>query len=160
MIMLGLMLGIAACSQKHPYKEESVAVITPYEECKLSMTVEVTGKREITVNFENTGENLYMYGYSYSIEYKDGDTWYKVPFRKGAGVFTQQGIYIGPAEEFAEKTPEGFFLDNTSSQTIVLDGFGRLPEGHYRILKDISAIDEDHPYTSFWIAAEFDLEKE
>lgn len=160
MILLGVVFGIAACSQKHPYKEESVAVITSYEECKLSMTVEVTGKREITVNFENMGANLYMYGHSYSIEYKDGDTWYKVPFKKGAGVFTQEGIYIGPAEEFAEKSPEGFFLDNTSSETIVLDGMGRLPEGHYRILKDIYVIDEDHPSTSFWIAAEFDLEKE
>jgi hypothetical protein len=160
MIMFGLVLGIAACSQKHPYKEESDAVITSYEDCKVSLTVEVTGTREITVNLENMSEYTYMYGHLYSMEYKDGDTWYKVPFNKGAGVFTMEGIALGPAEEFAEKNPDGLTLDNTGSEKVVLDGFGRLPEGHYRILKEIYVTDEESDIRSFWIAAEFDLEKE
>ena len=153
-IAFAVVLGAASCSAERNFKKKSTKVINTFEECGVNMYVVVTGPREIEVNFENKSRFEYIYGSAYSLEYyKDGD-WYEVPLDL---VFTMEGHMLGPAEEFQSGNPDGVKISDTESMTVDLNVAGKFPQGHYRIIKELSVLDEDK-YESYCLAAEFDLE--
>lgn len=153
-IAFAVVLGAASCSAERNFKKKSTKVINTFEECGVNMYVVVTGPREIEVNFENKSRFQYIYGSAYSLEYyKDGD-WYEVPLDL---VFTMEGHMLGPAEEFQSGNPDGVKISDTGSMTVDLNVAGKFPQGHYRIIKELSVLDEDK-YESYCLAAEFDLE--
>ena len=73
--------------------------------------------------------------------------------------FTMEGIMLGPAEEFTSDDPDAVKISDTGSLTEDLSKIGKLPAGHYRIIKDISVLDGDEYGDRYYLAAEFDLEK-
>ena len=145
-----LLLCFAAYEIK-PYKERSSLVIENDSTHRVFMTAEVTGNDKIRLNFENKSDKTCMYGKPYSIEY-----YYH---KKDAGIFTHEGILLGPAEEYAQKGNEDTMLENTNTMDVELSNMlGVLPKGHYRIVKDFSILDVDgSPVETFYLAAEFDL---
>lgn len=155
-IALAVMLGAVSCSAANSFKDKSTAIITASEECGVYMNVVVKGDREIEVNFENKSNESYIYGNAYSLEYyKDGD-WYVVPMNLA---FTQEGHLLGPADEFTSDDIDAVSVSPTGSMSHDLSRLGKLPKGHYRIIKDISVLVEDEYGDRYYLAAEFDLEK-
>ena len=154
-IAFAVVLGAASCSDGSSFKKESTYAITSSEECGVNMYVVVTGNREIEVNFENKSRQEYIYGRAYVLEYYKNGDWYEVPMDI---VFTMEGIMLGPAEEFTSDDPDAVKISDTGSLTEDLSKIGKLPAGHYRIIKSVSILDENE-YGSYYLAAEFDLEK-
>ena len=157
LILTGVLLGTASCAKKASFTEKSDVTLSDYNEHKVEMTVDVVRSRKINVTFDNKGEATYIYGRIYSLEINKNGEWYKVSFEPGRDVFTDEGILIGPAEEYAKKDQEGMSLSPVSTEPVYLDSFGKLPEGHYRIVKTISVMDGGKNYV---LSAEFDLAKE
>lgn len=153
-IAFAVVLGVASCSAGSSFKKKSTKVINSSEECGVNMYVVVKGSREIEVNFENKSKFQYIYGSAFSLEYyKDGD-WYEVPLDL---VFTMEGHMLGPAEEYQSGDPDEAKISDTGSMPVDLNVAGKFPQGHYRIIKELSVLDEDK-YESYCLAAEFDLE--
>ena len=153
---LAVVLGTASCNAASSFKKKSTCVITGSEECGVNMYVVVKGNREIEVNFENKSRMEYIYGRAYALEYYKNGDWYEVPMDL---VFTMEGIMLGPAEEYASDDPDAVNISDTGSLTEDLSKIGKLPAGHYRIIKGISVLDEDEYGDRYYLAAEFDLEK-
>ena len=145
-IALAAVLGMASCSAVNSFKKKSTAVISGSEECGVNMYVVVKDRREIEVNFENKSRLEYIYGQAYSLEYYKNGDWYEVPMDI---VFTMEGIMLGPAEEFTSDDPDAVNISDTGSLTVDLARVGKLPEGHYRIIKSVSVLDENE-YGSYY----------
>lgn len=151
-----VVFGTASCSAGSKFTKKSAKVISSSEDCGVNMYVVVKGNREIEVNFENKSRFQYIYGSAYSLEYyKDGD-WYEVPMDLA---FTMEGYILGPAEEFQSDDPDEAKISDTGSMPVDLTMVGKLPQGHYRIIKDVTVLDESDSYYQYYLAAEFDLEK-
>jgi hypothetical protein len=153
-IAFAVVLGAASCSAGSKFTKKSTKVINSFEECGVNMDVVVTGPREIEVNFENKSRSQYIYGSAYALEYYKNGDWYEVPLDL---VFTMEGHMLGPAEEFQSGDPDGVMISDTGTMTVDLSVAGKFPQGHYRIIKELSVLDEDK-YESYCLAAEFDLE--
>jgi len=158
-VIMGIALGTAACSAGKKFKELSKVNLSNYDDYKVDMNVEVVRNRKIMVNLTNKSDRTYMYGRAYSLEYKQDGQWYQVPMDV---VFTMEGILLGPNPAAASGDMDSIPISDTSSEPVYLDEIGKLPEGHYRIIKDISEIndDEELPRARYYMAAEFDLDKE
>ena len=159
LVLLGMIIGTAACSYDNKFKERSDVSPSNYDDYKVEMTVEVVRNRKLMVNLVNNSERTYMYGRSYTLEYQKNGEWYKVPMDV---VFTMEGIMLGPhVEPGAETASTDIILGDTSSVPVYLEDVGKLPAGHYRIIKDISSLGDDgYPTATYLMAAEFDLAKE
>ena len=153
-----LILCVALYAAK-PYKERSSLIIEDDSAHRVVMSAKVTGKDKLRLTFENKSDKTCMYGKMYSIEYYNYGNWYKVPFKKNAGIFTHEGILLGPAEEYAQKGNEDVVLGNTNTMDVDLsEMMGVLPKGHYRIVKDFTVMDNTGSTGDrFNLAAEFDL---
>ena len=159
LVLLGMIIGTAACSYDNKFKERSDVSPSNYDDYKVEMTVEVVRNRKLMVNLVNNSDRTYMYGRSYTLEYQKNGEWYKVPMDV---VFTMEGIMLGPhVEPGAETASTDIILGDTSSVPVYLEDVGKLPAGHYRIIKDISSLGDDgYPTATYLMAAEFDLAKE
>ena len=159
LVLLGMIIGTAACSSDNKFKERSDVSLSNYDDYKVEMTVEVVRNRKLMVNLVNNSDRTYMYGRSYTLEYQKNGEWYKVPMDV---VFTMEGIMLGPhVEPGAETASADIILGDTSSVPVYLEDVGKLPAGHYRIIKDISSLGDDgYPTATYLMAAEFDLAKE
>lgn len=159
LVLLGMIIGTAACSYDNKFKERSDVSLSNYDDYKVEMTVEVVRNRKLMVNLVNNSERTYMYGRSYTLEYQKNGEWYKVPMDV---IFTMEGIMLGPhVEPGAEPASADIILGDTSSVPVYLEDVGNLPAGHYRIIKDISSLGDDgYPTATYLMAAEFDLAKE
>ena len=154
-----LLVVLTACGASSRFKEKSNVVISDTSVHQVELSVDVIESRKIRVTFENKSDKTYVYGKTYSLEYYSNGNWYKVPFNKDAGIFTHEGILLGPAEEFASKDPDKFICDPTGCLDVTLDGMGVLPQGHYRIIKGLSLLEDEGPArVDYHLAAEFDLE--
>ena len=154
-VLLGIIMGTAACSADSKFKEKSNVKLSNYDDYKVDMTVEVVRNRKLMVNLENKSDRTYMYGRAYSLEYQQHGGWYKVPMDV---VFTMEGILLGPHSESADS--DDVVITDKSSEPVYLDEVGTLPAGHYRIIKDISVHADEGVGTTYYMAAEFDLAKE
>ena len=159
LVLLGMIIGTAACSSDNKFKERSDVSLSNYDDYKVEMSVEVVRNRKLMVNLVNNSDRTYMYGRSYTLEYQKNGEWYKVPMDV---VFTMEGIMLGPhVEPGAETASTDIILGDTSSVPVYLEDVGKLPAGHYRIIKDISSLGDDgYPTATYLMAAEFDLAKE
>ena len=159
LVLLGMIIGTAACSSDNKFKERSDVSLSNYDDYKVEMTVEVVRNRKLMVNLVNNSDRTYMYGRSYTLEYQKNGEWYKVPMDV---IFTMEGIMLGPhVEPGAETASADIILGDTSSVPVYLEDVGNLPAGHYRIIKDISSLGDDgYPTATYLMAAEFDLAKE
>ena len=159
LVLLGMIIGTAACSSDNKFKERSDVSLSNYDDYKVEMSVEVVRNRKLMVNLINHSDRTYMYGRSYTLEYQKNGEWYKVPMDV---VFTMEGIMLGPhVEPGAETASADIILGDTSSVPVYLEDVGKLPAGHYRIIKDISSLGDDgYPTATYLMAAEFDLAKE
>lgn len=156
-----MLFSLAACGARTRFKEKSDVVISDTSVHKVELTAEVTGNRKIRITFDNKGGKEYIYGNPYSLEFFSDGSWYKVPFNEDAGIFTMEGIVLGPAEEYAKKDQDGVSVSSTGSMDVALEGMGELPKGHYRIIKQLSLMNDEEGYVeeTYFLAAEFDLEK-
>ena len=159
LVLLGMIIGTAACSSDNKFKEKSDVSLSNYDDYKVEMSVEVVRNRKLMVNLVNNSDRTYMYGRSYTLEYQKNGEWYKVPMDV---IFTMEGIMLGPhVEPGAETASADIILGDTSSVPVYLEDVGKLPAGHYRIIKDISSLGDDgYPTATYLMAAEFDLAKE
>ena len=160
LVLLGIIIGTTACSADRKFKEKSKVSLSNYDDYKVDMTVDVVGNRKLMVNLSNKSDRTYMYGRAYSLEYQRDGEWYQVPMDV---VFTMEGILIGPHIESADSyASDEIVMSDESSEPVYLDEVGKLPAGHYRIIKDISVLDDGdgHPTSTYYMAAEFDLAKE
>ena len=159
LVLLGMIIGTAACSSDNKFKEKSDVSLSNYDDYKVEMTVEVVRNRKLMVNLANNSDRTYMYGRAYTLEYQKNGEWYKVPMDV---IFTMEGIMLGPhVEPGAETASADIILGDTSSVPVYLEDVGKLPAGHYRIIKDISSLGDDgYPTATYLMAAEFDLAKE
>ena len=159
LVLLGMIIGTAACSSDNKFKERSDVSLSNYDDYKVEMTVEVVRNRKLMVSLINHSDRTYMYGRAYTLEYQKNGEWYKVPMDV---VFTMEGIMLGPhVEPGAETASADIILGDTSSVPVYLEDVGKLPAGHYRIIKDISSLGDDgYPTATYLMAAEFDLAKE
>ena len=155
-ILIGIALGAASCTKKASFNEKSDVTLSDFDDHKVEMTVNVVKNRKLNVTFENKSDRTYMYGRIYSLEIDQNGVWYKVPFKDGYGVFTDEGIIVGPAEEYAVNNTDSMSISPVSTEPVYLEGMGVLPEGHYRIVKKISVMNGGKDYV---LAAEFDLDK-
>lgn len=155
LVLFGIITGMTACSKENPFKNRSQAKISGSDEIKVNMTVEVVSNRKVTVNIENKSDCSLMYGRLYELEYKYEGEWYEVPVDR---IFTAEGIVIGPYEE-DDAGADDLKLSNSSSDDVdLIEG---LPEGHYRMIKDITLYEGeiDGEGRDYSIAGEFDLDK-
>lgn len=159
LVLLGMIIGTAACSSDNKFKERSDVSLSNYDDYKVEMTVEVVRNRKLMVSLINHSDRTYMYGRAYTLEYQKNGEWYKVPMDV---IFTMEGIMLGPhVEPGAETASADIILGDTSSVPVYLEDVGKLPAGHYRIIKDISSLGDDgYPTATYLMAAEFDLAKE
>ena len=159
LVLLGMIIGTAACSSDNKFKEKSDVSLSNYDDYKVEMSVEVVRNRKLMVNLINYSDRTYMYGRAYTLEYQKNGEWYKVPMDV---IFTMEGIMLGPHVESDEKSASGdIVISDTSSEPVYLEDAGKLPAGHYRIIKDISSLGDDgYPTATYLMAAEFDLAKE
>ena len=159
LVLLGMIIGTAACSSDNKFKERSDVSLSNYDDYKVEMTVEVVRNRKLMVSLINHSDRTYMYGRAYTLEYQKNGDWYKVPMDV---IFTMEGIMLGPhVEPGAETASADIILGDTSSVPVYLEDVGKLPAGHYRIIKDISSLGDDgYPTATYLMAAEFDLAKE
>lgn len=159
LVLLGMIIGTAACSSDNKFKERSDVSLSNYDDYKVEMTVEVVRNRKLMVSLINHSDRTYMYGRAYTLEYQKNGEWYKVPMDV---IFTMEGIMLGPhVEPGAEPASADIILGDTSSVPVYLEDVGKLPAGHYRIIKDISSLGDDgYPTATYLMAAEFDLAKE
>ena len=159
LVLLGMIIGTAACSYDNKFKERSDVSLSNYDDYKVEMSVEVVRNRKLMVNLVNNSDRTYMYGRAYTLEYQKNGEWYKVPMDV---IFTMEGIMLGPhVEPGAETASADIILGDTSSVPVYLEDVGKLPAGHYRIIKDISSLGDDgYPTATYLMAAEFDLAKE
>ena len=159
LVLLGMIIGTAACSYDNKFKERSDVSLSNYDDYQVEMTVEVVRNRKLMVNLANNSDRTYMYGRAYTLEYQKNGEWYKVPMDV---IFTMEGIMLGPhVEPGAETASADIILGDTSSVPVYLEDVGKLPAGHYRIIKDISSLGDDgYPTATYLLAAEFDLAKE
>lgn len=155
LVLLGIIMGTAACSADSKFKEKSNVKLSNYDDYKVDMTVEVVRNRKLMVNLVNNSDRTYMYGRAYSLEYQQNGGWYKVPMDV---VFTMEGILLGPHTESADS--DDVVITDKSSEPVYLDEVGTLPAGHYRIIKDITVNADEGVGTTYYMAAEFDLAKE
>ena len=159
LVLLGMIIGTAACSYDNKFKERSDVSLSNYDDYKVEMSVEVVRNRKLMVSLINHSDRTYMYGRAYTLEYQKNGEWYKVPMDV---IFTMEGIMLGPhVEPGAEPASADIILGDTSSVPVYLEDVGNLPAGHYRIIKDISSLGDDgYPTATYLMAAEFDLAKE
>ena len=159
LVLLGMIIGTAACSSDNKFKEKSDVSLSNYDDYKVEMSVEVVRNRKLMVSLINHSDRTYMYGRAYTLEYQKNGEWYKVPMDV---IFTMEGIMLGPhVEPGAETASADIILGDTSSVPVYLEDIGKLPAGHYRIIKDISSLGDDgYPTATYLMAAEFDLAKE
>ena len=159
LVLLGMIIGTAACSSDNKFKERSDVSLSNYDDYQVEMTVEVVRNRKLMVSLINHSDRTYMYGRAYTLEYQKNGEWYKVPMDV---IFTMEGIMLGPHVEPDEKSASGdIVISDTSSEPVYLEDAGKLPAGHYRIIKDISSLGDDgYPTATYLMAAEFDLAKE
>ena len=159
LVLLGMIIGTAACSSDNKFKEKSDVSLSNYDDYKVEMSVEVVRNRKLMVSLINHSDRTYMYGRAYTLEYQKNGEWYKVPMDV---IFTMEGIMLGPhVEPGAETASADIILGDTSSVPVYLEDVGKLPAGHYRIIKDISSLGDDgYPTATYLMAAEFDLAKE
>ncbi len=159
LVLLGMIIGTAACSSDNKFKEKSDVSLSNYDDYKVEMSVEVVRNRKLMVSLINHSDRTYMYGRAYTLEYQKNGEWYKVPMDV---VFTMEGIMLGPHVEPGAETASGdIVMADTSSVPVYLEDVGKLPAGHYRIIKDISSLGDDgYPTATYLLAAEFDLAKE
>ena len=159
LVLLGMIIGTAACSYDNKFKERSDVSLSNYDDYKVEMSVEVVRNRKLMVSLINHSDRTYMYGRAYTLEYQKNGEWYKVPMDV---IFTMEGIMLGPhVEPGTETASADIILGDTSSVPVYLEDIGKLPAGHYRIIKDISSLGDDgYPTATYLMAAEFDLAKE
>ena len=155
-LAIGIFTGASACAKKLIYTEKSDVTLSNYEDHKIDMKVDVVRNRKLLVTLKNNSEKTYMYGEEFSIEYKTLGSWFKVPMKDGHA-WTAVGIMLGPADEYAIPNEEGYKLANTVTDRVYLDCYDTLPAGHYRLIKQIL---KDNTDDAYYLAAEFDLEKE
>ena len=79
LVLLGMIIGTAACSSDNKFKEKSDVSLSNYDDYKVEMSVEVVRNRKLMVNLVNNSDRTYMYGRSYTLEYQKNGEWYKVP---------------------------------------------------------------------------------
>lgn len=157
LVLLGMIVGTVACSAK-PFKEKSdYKNFSNYEDFKVDMSVKVLGTRVVQVDYLNRGEHTFTYGKAYKLEYEQDGEWYKVPMEIA---FTQEAMYLGPSTDLVERDMKVPMHSDNNSDIYDLGAIGKLPEGHYRMIKEFTLEEKDAPKTEYCIAAEFDLEKE
>ena len=158
LVLLGIIIGTTACSADRKFKEKSKVSLSNYDDYKVDMTVEVVRNRKLMVNLVNKSDRTYMYGRAYSLEYQRDGEWYQVPMDVA---FTMEGILLGPHIEFADLYAlDTIEITDKSSEPVYLDEVGKLPAGHYRIIKDITVHADEGVGATYYMAAEFDLDEE
>ncbi|MBO4449393.1 MAG: hypothetical protein J5777_02295 [Clostridiales bacterium] len=158
-VLAAALLLSASCNANGTKQIKSTVNLTNPDDIKVVMTAEVIAEKTIRVSFENKSEYTFMYGNPYTLEYLSDGKWYQVPFEKDGPIFTMEGIILGPADEYAVPNEEGLTLSNTRSDDVRLEGFAKLSKGRYRIVKDVSLLDDEGgpAKATYYLAAEFDL---
>lgn len=104
-----------------------------------------TDEEFITVEFSYSGENELSYGtsaYEHEIEIYQDNEWHTLDYKK------YDSIGLGYSVKDGETHTEDYKYTR----------YGKLPAGHYRIVKEVMNFIETGNYTEHYLAAEFDIE--
>ncbi|MBN1549920.1 hypothetical protein JW979_00565 [bacterium] len=101
---------------------------------------------QIKVVFLNTSEKNCIYGSNFSIEQETNGTWYQVPYSVD-----------GPVSW----NTIGYSLEPGASNQVDIDWswpYGKLPTGHYRLIKSILDFRGTGDHDTYILAAEFSID--
>jgi len=143
-LLCGVMvLSIIGCENKNEFDIGSKSdIIISQEDVSLTIKDGTLKNTGATLVLTNNSDKNYHYGNPYEIEIKQDGEWYKI---------NVQIDFIMPA----------FGLKANETKEIELNwenGYGKLAEGTYRIIKGIDYEYEEGKYESFYIAVEFTIE--
>jgi len=101
---------------------------------------------QIKVVFSNTSEKNCIYGSNFSIEQETNGTWYQVPYS---------------VDDPVSWNTIGYALEPYASNQVDVDWswpYGKLPTGHYRLIKSILDFRGTGDYDTYFLAAEFTID--
>lgn len=134
-------LGITGCRNNEWSIGDRSDIQIFQEDVTLSIKDGTLTNTGATLILTNKSNKDYEYGNPYELEIKKGENWYKIEVELN---FNQ------PA----------FILKANESKEIEINwknGYGKLPKGTYRIIKEIDYEYEEVKYQSFNIAVEFEI---
>ncbi|OLS03218.1 immunoglobulin-like domain-containing protein [Tissierella creatinophila] len=100
----------------------------------------------LTLLFLSKSYNEVIYGESFILEKKIDGIWYEYPIViDGEYGFKDIGYELPPGEEREFKVDWQWL-------------YGELEPGEYRIIKDISNLEDSGDYKTYYLAAEFEIE--
>lgn len=122
--------------------ESTYTIVNNLATAALSIKEISADKTNIMVEYSYSGENTLILANHCFLEVFKDDKWYTVK------------------DSINTYTDEGYFLESgkTHSKTYNLSRYGTLPHGHYRVVLHVNDYVAPGKYTSYELAAEFDIE--
>lgn len=140
-LALVCVLGLVGCSTDNSgalkTTEESTHTISA--DLDVIFTVDEHTTEQATCTIENMSEQEIVYDYSYGIEVKQNGKWYAIEHDEMIVQTVQLSLNPGEKETFVCNWK---------------DGYGALPKGTYRIIKNASISE----FEFVWLSAEFSVE--
>ena len=149
LLCVSLITYLTGCSNKEelekPYiGEESTIKIATDREIELSIKEGTLTDAGATIVFTNISDKDYIYGVPFSVEVKKDGKWH---------VIHADMSFILPG--FTIKAGETKEMEITWEP-----GYGKLENGTYRVIKDVGYRNKNDQYEKFYIAAEFNIDKD
>lgn len=105
----------------------------------------------VTLTMTNLTNDDYFYGNPFTIEVEKDGEWYKMIAPQD--LLFNMPLYTLKAKEQLKFKKHGWYFDCNSV------GYGKLPKGHYRIIKDVNKRINDNEFgDKIYISAEFNIE--
>ncbi len=122
----------------------SSAEIVSEADCSIEFITEVNQFGNLTYTLTSHSDKQYSCGDSFELDYQRDNEWYIIPQKDGYGFHLL-------AYELLKDVPKTF-------GELLQWGFSNLPEGHYRLVKEIMPPSYERN-KGFYIASEFDFKK-
>lgn len=122
-----------------PKRSESTLVLNDFS--GVTMTVESVVDTKITVLINYSADDAVLFGANYILEVKDGQKWFSLPVNDDI-MFTSIAYELEKGSSFPWSTDFEIL-------------YGKLPAGHYRIIKGFNIKSQLDTHEEYFVSAEF-----
>ncbi len=122
-----------------PKRSESTLVLNDFS--GVTMTVESVVDTKITVLINYSADDPVLFGANYILEVKDGQKWFSLPVNDDI-MFTSIAYVLEKGSSFPWSTDFEIL-------------YGKLPAGHYRIIKGFNIKSQLDTHEEYFVSAEF-----
>ncbi|WP_313180711.1 immunoglobulin-like domain-containing protein [Lacrimispora sp.] len=122
-----------------PKRSESTLVLNDFS--GVTMTVESVVDTKITVLINCSADDPVLFGANYILEVKDGQKWFSLPVNDDI-MFTSIAYELEKGSSFPWSTDFEIL-------------YGKLPAGHYRIIKGFNIKSQRDAHEEYFVSAEF-----